>query len=337
MTTSTAIAHSNLAFVKYWGKVDSTLNLPQNGSISMNLSSVTTTTTVEFNSTLEADEINIKDDEKTATKLRTQKHLDRIRSIAGVKMYARVSSENSFPMGVGIASSASGMAALTLAACSALELDLSLKELSILARQGSGSACRSILSGFVEWLPGNSSEESFAVQIAEPDHWNIVDIAVSVSKTEKTVSSSEGHKFVANSPFWDSRLGTIQKRLEIVRRSIIEKDFRTFGREVESEALSLHAIAFTSSYEKENTWYSGIYYWTPETLELLIAIQEWRKRGLELYFTLDAGPTVHILCENHSMTDVLNAITIIKGERDWNVYINHPAKGAYILTDNASK
>src|SRR5262249_47795066 len=150
-----ATAHANLAFVKYWGKKDAALNIPTNGSISMNLSDARTTTTVAFDPALPADEIFRQDKNSLADAAfaaRTSKHLDRLRALAGVQTRARVTTNNEFPAGVGIASSASGMAALTAATAAALSLNVSERELSALARLGSGSACRSIPSGFVEWI-----------------------------------------------------------------------------------------------------------------------------------------------------------------------------------------
>ena len=158
---ATAIAPSNIAFTKYWGKIDQALRIPENGSISMTLSNLLTTTTIEFSDSYEKDEITVNDirqEEKSV--LRIIKHLDHIRNVANRKEKARVVSFNDFPSGTGLSSSASGFAALTVAACCALDLKLSEKELSILARLGSGSACRSIPSGFVEWQSGDTNETS---------------------------------------------------------------------------------------------------------------------------------------------------------------------------------
>src|SRR5579859_1114117 len=243
---ATACANSNLAFVKYWGKRDSALNIPTNGSISMNLSEARTTTTVEFDLSLPADEIFRQDKNGLADPAftaRTSRQLDRVRRLAGVQTRARVTTNNEFPAGVGIASSASGMAALTAAAAAALGLRLSERELSALARLGSGSACRSIPAGFVEWIAGDSHETSYAVQIAPPDHWNILDIAVVVSDKTKDLSSSDGHLLAVSSPFFNARLETIPGRLDRVRNAILQRNFEEFGREIETEAISLHAIA----------------------------------------------------------------------------------------------
>ncbi len=338
MNKATAIAHSNLAFVKYWGKIDHTLNLPSNSSISMNLSGAQTTTTVEFDDTFPADEVRIAGQPASAkSAARIAKHLDLIRATAGIDLHAHVATENNFPESAGIASSASGFAALTLAAAAALGLNFSERQLSILARRGSGSACRSIPSGFVEWIAGTDSETSYAASIAAPDHWNLVDIAVIVSTEAKSVSSSLGHKLAEHSDFWDARQAILPARLDRVRQAILDRDFHIFGREIEQEALSMHAVALTSAYEQEGRWNSGVYYLAPDTLELLIHVQRWRAEGLPVYFTLDAGPTVHLITTGSNQQAVIDAVKTAQSSRPWNLLISDPAPGAYLVSDSGAK
>ena len=169
---TTAIAHPNIAFIKYWGNRDNDLRLPVNGSISMNLESLTTQTVVEIQPVLLEDKliINGRDAARKSTK-RISQLLDLVRNMSGRKEYALVSTVNNFPVGSGIASSASGFAALAMAASTAYGLHLSEKDLSRLARRGSGSACRSVPSGFVEWQAGTSDDDSYAFTIAPTDHW----------------------------------------------------------------------------------------------------------------------------------------------------------------------
>jgi diphosphomevalonate decarboxylase len=189
---STAIAHSNLAFIKYWGRKNEKLRLPTNGSFSINLSNLKTRTTVEFSEEYQADTIMIDKENQFEESERVIKHLNRIRELAHINLKAKVMSENSFPSGTGLSSSASGFAALTIAAASAAGLKLSEKELSILARQGSGSACRSVPSGFVEWKDAETSEESYAFSVFPADYWNIVDVVAVVSTEKKDVPTSQG-------------------------------------------------------------------------------------------------------------------------------------------------
>jgi diphosphomevalonate decarboxylase len=351
--TATAQAHANLAFVKYWGKADAALNLPLNSSISMNLSGATTVTTVTFDPALPADEVLLhgtpfqQDDPQLPLPLgappeqagagfaqRVTKQLDRIRAVAGSRLRARVTTANSFPAGAGIASSASGMAALTVPAAAALGLELGERELSILARRGSGSASRSIPGGFVEWHAAPASDDSYAAQIAPPEHWPIVDLAVIVSRAPKKVPSSEGHQLALGSPFSQARLDSLPERTASIRRAILERDFETFGRETEAEALAMHMIAMTSAHIADGAWQSGVYYWLPDTLELLAATQEWRAGGLPVYFTLDAGPTVHLLCPADQAATLADAVRALEREREgrsWEIMRNDPAPGARVI------
>jgi diphosphomevalonate decarboxylase len=333
MTQATAVAHSNLAFVKYWGKRDAALNIPLNNSISMNLSAARTTTTVSFDDSLPADKVMLEGQE-VAPKFaaRVIRHLDLIREIAGVPTHALIKTRNTFPASTGFASSASGFAALSLAASTALGLHLSERELSILARRGSGSACRSIPAGFVEWQAGTNSDDSYAVQLAPETHWEIADVAVLVTSDEKSVSSTEGHELALNSPFWQTRGEMLPDRLTKVRRAILERDFATFGREIEAEALSMHAIMLTSAFEGEQAWHPGIFYWTPDTLRLLLAVQQWREQGLEVYFTLDAGPTVHLMCPAVAETAVTEAVYALN-QTDWTIIASKPAPGAHLIDE----
>ena len=332
--SATTIAHPNLAFIKYWGKTDSELNIPTNNSISMNLSGVKTKTTVELDDSLQVDEYYVNGTEvnrETGFGGRIKTHIDRIRALANVSYPVRVLTENSVPASVGFASSASGFAALSLACTKVFGIDLDEKDLSILARQGSGSACRSIPSGFVEWNAGSTNEDSYSYQLAPPTHWDLVDVAVVVSSEEKEVSSSLGHQLAAQSPFWHARLETLPKRIIQVRDALLKRDFQTFGQEIELEAISFHAVALTSPYKLDTTWHSGIYYWDSETLELVKSVQLWREHGLKVYFSLDAGPTVHMICESHSLDNVMEAIVGQKGNRNWSIITNFPAQGAHLI------
>jgi diphosphomevalonate decarboxylase len=335
MPSVTATAHANLAFVKYWGKVDFKLNLPVNGSVSMNLSAAKTTTTVGFDGRFTSDTIivagtELDPEDKFASKVRA--HLDRVRALAGIDTYAKVETSNNFPQGAGFASSASGFAALTLAAVHAADLDeVDDKALSRLARVGSGSACRSIPAGFVEWLAGMDDKTSYAVQVAPPDHWDIRDVAVVVSKAEKLVPSTDGHKLVGNSPYWQARRAHVINRVNRVTHAIKSREFERFGRELEAEAMEMHAVALTSAHERDGNWTSGIYYIEPDTLALMRAAQNWRAGGLPVYFTLDAGPTVHLICQGEHAEQVQAAVRDLQGDRDWALYVSQPAEGAQVV------
>jgi diphosphomevalonate decarboxylase len=184
------------------------------------------------------------------------------------------------------------LAALTVAAAAAAGLDLSEARLSALARRGSGSAARSVPAGFVAWQAATEDAASFAYSVAPPEHWDLRDLVAVVSRTHKQVGSTSGHTAAVASPYFGARLAELETRLPRVRRSLLERDFATFGEAVEAEAISLHVVAMTGR--------PAILYWAPETLKLLHQVHAWRAEGLPVYFTLDAGPNVHLLCEGQS-------------------------------------
>ena len=321
---ATAVAPSNIAFVKYWGNTAPSLRLPYNASISMTLSGATSRTSVTFSESLESDEVVL--DGVPATEdasTRVSDHLDLIRRLAGVSARARVESSNSIPMGTGIASSASGFAALTMAGCAATGLSLSERELSALARRGSGSASRSIPDGFVVWHAGADDAASFAESIAPPEHWDLLDIVAIVSREHKTVGSGGGHDAASLNPFFTVRQAHVTKRLEVVREALLSRDLQTFGEEVEAESYELHAIAMTSK--------PPILYWTPGTVALLHLVRAWRADGVPVYATLDAGPNVHLICESSQE----RAITQALDEMDYveSYIVNHAAAGARVITE----
>lgn len=321
---TTAKAHSNIAFIKYWGRKDEELRLPTNGSISVNLSNLFTTTTVEFLENVSEDSILVNNKESGYINQRVVQHLDRIRTLAKTFLKAKIMSQNNFPIGTGLSSSASGFAALTLAATKSLGLDLSEKELSILARQGSGSASRSIPNGFVEWVDGNTSEESFSQSIFPANHWDIVDIVVVVSKEKKDVATSEGQKRVESSVFFQTRLTHIQEKIRLCKKLMRDRNFSEFGKLLEMEALELHAIMLTS-------WPSLIY-WLPQSLYVMKSVQKWRAEGLDVYFTINTGQDIHIICQKKDEAAIMNKIKIL--ENIIEIIPNSPSKGTYLLEEH---
>ena len=314
---ATAIAPSNIAFIKYWGKKNKLLKIPENGSISMNLSNLTTTTTVEFDARYKEDYvlINNKNDKESANKV--IEHLELIRQRAKIRDRAKVHSLNNFPVGTGLSSSASGFAALTLAASHAAGLHLSEKELSMLARQGSGSACRSIPDGIVEWLGGDTSATSYAKSLYPPDYWAIVDIVAIISKEKKDLSSTEGQKLVSTSPFFQTRLAHINAKIAKIKALLKAKNFTEFGQLVENEALELHAIMLTST--------PSLIYWQPKTIELMKLIKKWRSEGLEVYFTVNTGQDMHLIIEDKNKAKLLKKLQEVDGIRE--IIVNRPSVG----------
>ncbi len=211
------------------------------------------------------------------------------------------------------------MAAPTaLAAASALGLKLSEKELSILARQGSGSACRSIPDGFVEWVDGETSEASYAKTIFPKEHWDIVDVVAVVSSDIKEVSTTEGQKEARGSKFFAVRLCDMAQKIKKCKRLIREKDFERFGVLIEEEALELHSIMLTSR--------PSLIYLLPETLTIMRLVKKWRQEGLPVYFTLNTGQNIHLLAQKKDEKNVIEKLKNLEFVKK--IIKNYPSNGA---------
>ncbi len=304
--SATAQASPNIAFIKYWGNRDSALRLPVNGSISMNLDGLFTRTCISFQPSLALDELVINGHQVMGKGLeRVAALLELVRQAAGISLRAEVVSENNFPTGAGIASSASAFAALALAATRAAGLDWSEAQISRLARLGSGSASRSIPSGFVEWQMGTGEEDSFAVSIAPPEHWDLADCVAIVSAGHKATGSTEGHALAPTSPLQAARVADAGRRLEICRRAILERDFAAFANIIELDSDMMHAVMMTSQPQ--------LFYWKPATLAVMEAVRSWRLDGLQAAYTIDAGPNVHVICPQSEMDAVASLLREISG------------------------
>src|SRR5688572_8670538 len=323
MTTATAQACANIAFIKYWGNLDNTLRLPMNGSISMNLDGLYTRTTVSFQPSLPFDELIINGHEIAgAGRDRVSYILDIIRGMANIHERAEVMSENNFPSGAGIASSASAFAALALAGSKAAGLNLNEQELSRLARSGSGSASRSIPGGFVEWQAGTNDEDSFAFSIAESNHWNLVDCIAIVSTAHKKTGSTEGHSIAGTSPLQSARIADAPRRLDICRRAILERDFNTFASIVELDSDMMHAVMITST--------PALHYWKSESLEVMNSVRQWRTEGVQVCYTVDAGANVHVICPETESQTVEKGLREIQGVQ--NILVARAGGAAKLVT-----
>ena len=319
--TASAIAHPNIAFIKYWGNRDENLRLPMNGSISMNLFELSTRTMVTFDSALPKDIFDLNGVRQSGDALkRVSAHLDLVRGIRGYSARAHVLSENNFPSDVGIASSAAAFAALTVAAVRAAGIEMTEKDLSRLARRGSGSAARSIPGGFVEWFKGTNDGDSYARSIATQDYWNLTDVIALVSTDKKKTTSTEGHFAAHASPIQAARVQDAERRLTLCRSAILARDFTALAEVLEQDSNLLHAVTMTSI--------PSIYYWLPVTLEIMNSVRDWRKAGIPAAFTIDAGPNVHVICEHAYEDTVKDRIGRISGVQD--VILTHPGENAHL-------
>jgi diphosphomevalonate decarboxylase len=311
--------------------------VPMNSSISMTLRQCATVTTVAPDAALAQDTLVFADsagewDANTKPRAlqwvnqskftpRATNFLDVVRKMAGRTEKSRVYTSNTFPSDGGIASSASGFAALALAASEAYGLKLNLAALSRLARRGSGSACRSIHGGFVEWEAGDSDMNSQAVQLKEMQHWpDLRDVIVVVSNEPKSVSSSIGHRLAATSPLYGGRIEYLPTTLARTREAIANRDLTLLGGVLEREALCLHAVIMTSV--------PSVLYWAADTLQIMHMVRKLRADGLEAYFTLDAGPNVHIITASRFVAELTQRIAQAGYSR---AIVDHPGPGAQLM------
>jgi diphosphomevalonate decarboxylase len=285
---ATAVAHPNIAFIKYWGNADERLRLPASPSLSMNLADLYTRTTVAFEAGLAQDTLLINQGPASGPALeRVTAFLDVIRAEAGLTARARLESTSNFPIGSGIASSAAAFAALSVAASAAAGLAADQAALSRRARRGSGSASRSVPAGYCQWLPGDD-DSSVATSLAPPDFWDLCDLVVVVSQAHKEVGSSGGHKLAGSSSLQAARLAGAPDRFAAGRAALLARNLAELGPIIEEDAIIMHAVMMSS--------HPPLYYWEAATMALIQACQGWRAEGLAVYFTIDAGPNVHLIC-----------------------------------------
>jgi len=321
---ATAISCANIALIKYWGNRDPELHIPSSGSISINLDGLYSRTGVTFDPAALADQLILNGENAPATALeRASALLERVREMAGLRFHARVESENNFPTGTGIASSASGFAALALAASRAAGLELDEASLSRLARSASGSACRSVPGGFVEWQAGESDQNSYAFSIAPAGHWDLVDCVAVISQTHKSIPSQAGHRLADTSPLQAARVADTPRRLAICRRAILERDFEALAQIVELDSNLMHAVMMTSS--------PALFYWLPATLQVILSVMAWRKGGVPVCYTIDAGPNVHVLCQAGYAPEITERLN--QTERVMRVLTAHPGGPTHLLAE----
>jgi diphosphomevalonate decarboxylase len=288
---ATARATSNIALIKYWGKRDVALNLPATGSISVTLDALSTTTSVSFEEALGRDEVRLGGADAGAAGERVSRFLDLVRQLAGTDLYARVETENDFPTGAGLASSASGFAALTLACDAALGLGLAPDALSALARRGSGSAARSLSGGFVEMRRGMATDgrDAHAVPLAGPDHVPLRLLIAVTATGPKAVGSTDGMRRTREtSPFYAAWVEAAPADLDAMRAAIRDADLARIGGLAESNCLRMHATMLGAR--------PPLLYWNAATLAAIETVRGLRARGTGAWFTIDAGPQVKVIC-----------------------------------------
>ncbi|WP_030437912.1 diphosphomevalonate decarboxylase [Actinoplanes subtropicus] len=321
---ATAVAHPNIALIKYWGKRDEELLIPYVDSLSMTLDVFPTTTTVRLTPTAEGDSVTLDGSPAVdGERERVVAFLNLVRTMAGRAEPAVVNTRNSVPTGAGLASSASGFAALALAGASAYGLDLDPTALSRLARRGSASASRSIFGGFAICHAGRGTGaeadlSAYAEPVAVADFAPALVIAV-VNAGPKAVSSRAAmRRTVDTSPLYQAWAASSAVDLADMRVALRRGDLDAVGEIAERNALGMHATMLAAR--------PPVRYFAPETMAVLDTVARLRADGFSAYATMDAGPNVKVLC--HLGDTARIAAEIRRAVPDGTAVIAGPGAGA---------
>jgi len=304
---ATAVAHPNIALIKYWGKSDIERNIPAVGSLSITLNGLTTTTTVSFNSDLDEDEFLLGGQAIPEMSGRVSRCLDLVRERGGTQTRARVESNNDFPTAAGLASSASGFAALVAAANAAMGVTIPQNELADMARRSSGSAARSLFGGFVELrLTPDGPYPTETRQILEPSDWPL-HVAVAVTDAgPKEIGSTEGMvRTERTSPYYAGWVDSSEDDLAEARTAIARRDFEALAEVSESSCLKMHAVMLSAR--------PGLVYWNGATVECIRKVRKLRADGVPVFFTVDAGPQVKAVCAPEAFDRVAAELAAVEG------------------------
>ncbi|MFE7408832.1 diphosphomevalonate decarboxylase [Streptomyces laurentii] len=313
------MARANVALVKYWGKAAGPGRQPSNTSLSVTLDGLLSAARVEAWREGAADRAAWVPPGPVAD-LRRFVELGRRR--LGITYPLDVQVTSNFPVAAGLASSASAYAALTTAMAAFAPEPPSTSLLAVLARHGSGSACRSLLGGFVQWRPGD--DDGAVTQIAPPEHWPLTILAALTETGPKRVPSREGMRRTATtSPFFDAWLAAGRTDLSVVREAVASRDLSLLGPAIERNALRMHATALGAD--------PPLLYWEPATVSAMRAVWRLREAGVPAFFTIDAGPQVKVLCEPGDADRVTTALTAVPGVV--RVLRSRPGDGPRILSE----
>lgn len=323
-----ARACANIALAKYWGKCDEELNLPAVPSVSVTLDALVTETTVERDASLKADEVTLDGAlQEGAAGRKVTALLDLVRARAGVSpedtaRFARVVSVNHFPAASGLASSASGFAALTAAGARAYGAEVPLEELSSLARRGSASAARSLFGGFVELPAGVPGDGSLSARQLHPsDWWDVRVVIALVTRAPKAVASRDGMRETARtSPYWSAWLACAPGYVHAVKEGIERRDIEAVGAAMEASTFAMHASAWAAV--------PAVRYVRGVTLDVLDRVEALRRDGTGAWATMDAGPHVKVLCAGADADRVAAALREASGVID--VRVARPGEGVVV-------
>jgi diphosphomevalonate decarboxylase len=313
--SATAIAHANIALSKYWGKQDGEGNHPAVPSLSVTLEGLATTTVITLEPELTSDQLELNGiAEEGSARDRAAGLLGLVRSKVGRREFARVVSHNNFPTASGLASSASGFAAMALAAVRAYALDVDLAQISELARTASGSSARSLFGGFVE-LPMNAP----ASCVAPPEHLPLELLVCVTTEAAKETSSRAGMNLTKEqSPYYAEWLRSAPRIHEELKRAVLKADLAAVGELAERSALAMHASAFAA----------GVIYFSGATIAAFQELQALRRKGHALWATADAGPHLKVIVAPKDAAHAANLFAQVPGVL--RVIRTRPGKGAYL-------
>ena len=316
-------AHTNIALIKYWGKRNKELFLPVTSSLSLTLDAFYTDTQVEFDTSLTSDVFylnsDLQDDRSTA---KVSRFLDLFRAEAEqTDLFATIRSINHVPTAAGLASSASAFAALAGACNLALDLNLDTQTLSTFARQGSGSASRSLLGGFVEWHKGEDDDSTSSYAEAFDDaNWDLAMVFVIINRQAKKIDSRLGMEHTnQTSPFYELWPQEVAQDLEKIKPAIKAHDLDAVGTIAEHNAMKMHAMTIAAN--------PSFTYWEPGSIEAMQIVRQLREDGISAYITMDAGPNVKVLCRASEAEHVKAAFVPRFGENQ--IVIAKPGPDAY--------
>lgn len=290
----------NIAFIKYWGNRNDELRLPAANSLSMTLSSPTVSVTVDHSDTTVVESSK----ELTATDIgRFEVTLENIRRYlinlgheTCIPGSLSIQVDSKIPAGIGLASSAAVFSAFAKAIAGLANCGLTDEQISEMARLGSGSAARSILGGFVALE--NTGDTAVARQVAPQDHWNLYDIVIAPDTSHKKVGSSQGHRAARTSPLFDKRIQEIDRRMAECSDAITQKDFEKLAAVTEEDCMDMHSVMQTQN--------PPLHYLNDDTHRIVEELTALRtEQHLPLLYTMDAGPTVHVICEESAKDTVL--------------------------------
>jgi diphosphomevalonate decarboxylase len=324
LPSATAIAHSNIALVKYWGKQPKAGNFPAVPSLSLTLDRMFTRTRVAFEDGLTQDELWLDDKRVEGAQLeRATRLLDSVRDAAHLRFRAKVTSKNNFPTAAGLASSASGFAALALAATHAAGLQFASSEVSALARASSASAARSLFGGWVALEATVGSAEP----LRPAEYWDVALVIAVTEKGPKAVGSTEGmNRCSQTSPVYQSWLERAPLLFDEARRALDRRDIDALGRAMEASTWLMHATMLTAQ--------PALVYLAPRSLEIIKLVCERRCARVPAYFTTDAGPHVKVLTLAPHADHVCEWLRGVNGVND--VFVCRPGPAARVESTNTS-